>query len=287
MSFDQLKVELCDIWGSDKNVAHSAWASTYDAEKLAAKTDAEIRRVVSDVVTHDHGTPKERMWMEWFITCPIFIERQFDKYRMSVQFQDLIVDFYMAPMGREMITQNELSGRYRTFPDRPYVLPLDVADIVARSVNDSLGLDEGLSGFSVRDDFEELMKQQREFYENTLQALRHARDKSKSITGAEFKRAREVIRGVLGTSYLTDMRILCNLSSFEWIITQRIAPESQLESRVVAAKMLLLALAQPSMQTSIQKMVEVNGWQEQLDELMPLLEEKPDEECERNVLYLR
>lgn len=270
--FEQLKVVLCDHWGKDRDVAHAAWASTYDAEKLSQKSDADVRRVVSDVVTLNHGTPKERVWLDFMITCPIFIERQFDKYRMTVQFQDLYVEFYMAPMGRESITQNELSGRYRTIPDRALDLPLDVADIINISVQGMLP-DNGdaVSSFSIQQDFEDELARQREFYEETLRALKHGRDEAKTITPAQFKRAREVVRGVLGTAFLTDMRILCNLSAFEWIVTQRIEPAAQLESRVIAARMLQEALKLPDITVAVQQMVETNGWNVYLEELAPVL----------------
>ncbi len=272
MAFDQIKVELCDYWGGDKQVAHQAWASTYDVEKLAAKSDEDVRRVVTDVVTHRHGTPKERAWMDFFITCPIFIERQFDKYRMTVQYQGIDIEFFLADMGRDMVTQNELSGRYRTIPDRPLELPDDVASIVARGVSATAGYgDEPVYPSEVCVEWAVELQRQHLWYQQKLRELKHARDVTKTISPLDFKRAREVLRGVLGTAFLTDMRILCNLHSFENIMDQRLPPTAQLEGRVVAGRMLRAACANPGLTVAVNEMIEANGWQEHLDALRDVL----------------
>jgi thymidylate synthase ThyX len=270
-AFDQLKVELCDWWGKDRDVAHAAWASTYDAEKLAQKSDDDVRRVVTDIVTLDHGTPKERAWMDFFITCPIYIERQFDKYRMTVQYQGIDIEFFLAQMGRENITQNELSGRYRTIPDRPYVLPDDVARIVSNAVYSYAGDDVVYLPQDAVADLRYELERQHAWYKKQLDILKYARDVAKSITPAEFKRAREVLRGVLGTAFLTDMRILCNAHAFEWIVSQRIEPAAQLESRVLAGRMVLAAKKNEGLATMVDQMIVANDWQQYLDELAPVL----------------
>lgn len=269
MAFEQIKVELCDWWGKDRDIAHAAWASTYDAEKLSQKSDDDVRRVVSGVVTNVHGTPKERVWLDFFITLPIFLERQFDKYRMTVQYQGIDIEFFLADMGRENITQNELSGRYRTIPDRALKLPNDVAAIHARALGTYAKGDAGLPSDS-SEGFARELERQHHWYQEQLLRMKAA-EKAGTITNWEFKRAREVLRGVLGTAFLTDMRILCNLNSFEWIITQRLEPAAQLEGRVVAARMLQAVRAVPDLSTSVETMIETHGWQEYLDELAAVL----------------
>jgi len=250
MSLDQIKVELLSHWGGDRDAANAAWASSADLSKLTTRTDDDVRRVVTQLVNLHHDTPKERVWVEFFITCPIYVERQFDKYRMSVQYQDFQVDFLQAPFGRNGITQNELSGRYRTIPDRHYVMPADVQAILQKSIeNPEIEINE----------YEDLLETQYFSYEATLCALRDA-EKEGKITNKEYKRVREVYRGVLGTAYMTDMRIVMNLNAFEHIINQRLAPDAQLESRAVALGMIRALQSSNCAAHMLNNMIIVNNW---------------------------
>lgn len=268
--FDQIRVSLESQWASDKAAAHAAWASTSDKLKLDARTPEDIRRVVTGLVNLHHDTPKERCWFEFFITCPIFIERQFDKYRMTIQYQDFILEYLEAPMGRDNITQNELSGRYRTIPDRPYTLPNDVANICAIATDVAIRSMGGTPSNQLlqqeKDIWADLMNEQHEWYQTKLFGLKEA-EKAGAITNADYKRAREVLRGVLGTSYLTDMRIVMNLNAFEHIINQRLAKDTQTESRIVAYHMIKEVLASGTVETLITEMIKANGWAPLMDEV--------------------
>lgn len=254
----QLKVELLSHWGGDKETAHAAWASSTDLTKLVNKTDEDIRRIAAGVVANHHDTPKERTWMEFFITLPINCERQFDKYRMTVQYQDFQVEFLQRPMGGNNITQNELSGRYRTIPARPYELPNDICNIVARAGRGSV--ENSKQGWL------EALQAQHELYQESLDDAKKA-EKEGKITNAEYKRVREVLRGLLGTAFLTDMRITMNLNAFEHIINQRLASDAQLESRIIAYLMLKEAGDKKVAPQVIEKMVQVNGWGALIDSL--------------------
>lgn len=258
MGLEQIKVELLSTWegkaGGDGTVAHAAWASSTDMEKLGAKTDEDIRRIATNVVNYHHDTPKERLWMEFFITAPIFVERQFDKYRMTVQYQDFQVEFLERPMGGDHITQNELSGRYRTIPERKLELPKDVLEICNKVV---AGPDSEKYNWS--EDWHQMMEDQHGEYQARLEILRNA-EKTGRITNKEYKRAREVWRGLLGTATLTDFRIVMNLNAFEHIINQRLERSTQLESRVVAYSMLKELLLSKAAPITLGRMVEVNGW---------------------------
>jgi thymidylate synthase ThyX len=257
MGLEQIKVELVSFWGGDKNAAESAWASSLDQAKLNTKSEQDITRVVTGLVHLHHDTPKERLWLEFFITCPIFIERQFDKYRMTVQYQNFELTYLEAPMGRDNITQNELSGRYRTIPDRPYRTPEDVSDILSRGAEHiPLGY---AGGYAFAECVNEFLEEQHKFYQAALEDLRDA-EKAGNITNQEYKRAREVLRGVLGTSYLTDMRIIMNMNAFEHIVNQRLAKDAQLESRVVASLMINEILKNNVCPVMLSNMIKVNGW---------------------------
>src|SRR5881398_43196 len=80
VSLQQIDVQFCSHWGGDREAAYAVWASSMDKGKAEAKTNVDVARVVIGLVHLHHDTPKERLWMEFFITCPIFVERQFDKY---------------------------------------------------------------------------------------------------------------------------------------------------------------------------------------------------------------
>lgn len=252
MSFDQIRVELCSHWGTDRDSANAAWASSYDQAVAQAKSDDDVRRVVAGLAQLHHDTPKERIWLEFFITCPIYVERQLDKYRMTQQFQDFKLEHEFGNMGRNNITQNELSGRYRIIPDRPYTVPDDVLKIGEKCDISMLDMDE-------------LTRIQHESYQTALNGLQEAREEN-VITTAEYRRAREVLRGLLGTAFLTDMRLVLNLNALEHILNQRLAPEAQLEVRLVAALMYREAAKTNLAPILLSEMVKVNGW-------FPLIEE--------------
>lgn len=258
MGLEQIKVELLSTWegkaGGDGTVAHAAWASSTDVEKLGSKTVEDIRRIATNVVNFHHDTPKERLWMEFFITAPIFVERQFDKYRMTIQYQDFQIEFLERPMGGNHITQNELSGRYRTIPERSLELPRDVKAICDKVV---AGVDS--DKFDWAADWAELMKDQHQEYKTRLEILKNA-EKFGRITNQEYKRAREVWRGILGTATLTDFRIVMNLNAFEHITNQRLEPATQLESRIVSYQMLKQLILSKAAPITLDRMMEVNGW---------------------------
>ena len=252
MDYEQIKVELCSSWGNDRNAAEQAWASSYSKETAEARSEEDVSRVVRGLVDLAHDTPKERLWLDFYITVPIFIERQFDKYRMTVQHQQFSLEFYEAPFGRNGISQNELSGRYRTIPDRPYRTPSDVARI---------GKKAGIP--SIAQDTDAFLASQHHFYQNKLNILKE-QERAGAISNAEYKRAREVLRGVLGTGFMTDMRIVLNLNAFEHIVNQRIAPDAQFESQVLAYQMIQAVRAAQVAPTMVEAMVAAHGWEERM-----------------------
>jgi thymidylate synthase ThyX len=228
---DFITAKVVSVWGTDRDIAHQAWASTFDLDRHEGRSDADVERVVRGVVEHSHGTPKERVWVDMAITCPLFLERQYDKARTTVQYQDFEVTFFEAPMGRKQLTQNELSGRYRTIPTRYLPCPDDVAAIVAKAVGE--GAEYGPE--SAAADFDNQLQMQANWYDAQMGMLRGAKAEGR-ITNDEYKRCREVLRGVLGTAYVTQMRILGNLHAWEWILEQRLAPDAQVEARELALK---------------------------------------------------
>lgn len=275
MGLDQLNAELLSSWqgpaGGDGTVAHAAWASSNDLEKLATKSDEDIRRVVTNVVDLNHETPKERLWMEFYVTCPIFSERHFDKYRMTVQYQDFEVTFYERPMGGDGMTQNELSARYRTIPERPCSMPRDVACIIADARRWGDGGGRAQPGDKlVSDQWMSQLEAQYNYYNTELKMLKYA-EKQGDITNADYKRAREFIRGALGTAYLTNFRICMNLGAFKHIIDQRLEPVAQVEDRVIAFKMLKEVVRYNVAPVAISELLRTTKWALWMDEVSQIL----------------
>src|ERR1700677_2007548 len=71
MPFSDIKVELVSSWGDDRDIANQAWVSSTDKEKVLLRTDADVARVVKSVVSLHHQTPKERLWLDYYLTMPI------------------------------------------------------------------------------------------------------------------------------------------------------------------------------------------------------------------------
>ena len=275
MSLKQIQVELLSSWGGDRQISEAAWVSSTDKAKLENKTEEDVKRVVTSIVQLSHGTPKERVWFEYYIRLPIFAERQLDKQRMSVQFQDFQIECLLGEFGRGNITQNELSGRYRTIPDRPYGLPNDIGTILEkaysvielppRESNNFAPGKELLTTIWLED-----LQKQHDAYQRQLDILKSA-EKKGVISNGDYKRAREVLRGRLGTAFMTDMRIVLNLRSLENLCNDRLAPAAQPEIRWVACQMVREAQKQEVAPICINQMIETNNWLPRILEIEELV----------------
>ena len=275
MGFEQIEVKLLDWWpkierdgySGDRDVAEAAWASTYDVDKASRRPDEDVRRVVDQIVEQYHDTPKESVWLKYWLRVPIFVERQLDKYRMSVQDQDFNLEWERGEFGRHGISQNELSGRYRMFPERPYYLPKDVADILKEGADQNPEAPRFAAYVDAAQFIDSELRRQHEFYEAALKVMPAEWRQRSHPNNHKYRRVREVLRGILGTAYLTDMRITLNLNAFEHVVNQRLAPEAQLESRIVVFLMLKEAQAADVAPTAIRGMTKNNDWDRWSDQV--------------------
>ncbi len=238
------EVELLDYWESDRAIADSAWAST---SKLKRDDEDVFRVITKSIVPMHHDTPKESVWLKFWIRCPIYVERQLDKYRMTTQKQGFVVEWEEGEFGRWGMTQNELSLRYKTMPNTYIDMPTDVKDI-SHKAGKFLSMEYALQ-----------MYNQKKTYDDIILRLVNAKDEGK-ITYDELKRAREFYRGILGTGFFTDMQIILNLNAFEHIMNQRLRSETQPETRLVARMMLDELINKKVAPITIEKMIEVNNW---------------------------
>ena len=262
MGFEQIKVTLLDHWpkrdrdpiDGDRAIANSAWVSTYDLEKVYQKSPDEVFRVVNQIIDHSHTTPLETVWMNFFITTPIFVERQADKVRQSVQMQDFRIEWQEGAFGRHGITQNELSLRYRTAPDRHFSLPEDVGSIMSEVAPDKAQ--------DIVAKYEDILTEQHSTYKGWLDLFPAEWKKPGHPRNQDYRRCREVLRGILGTSFLTDMRLILNLNAFEHMMNQRLPGTAQPESRVTAYWMLREVQDHGVAPEAVGRMFRKNLWDE-------------------------
>ncbi len=219
MGLEQIKFELQEFMGSDASVAGAAWTSSYDLERRETKTDEQIADCCRRIVQDGHRTPVESIVMRFWVRFPIFSDRQHMTHRIA--------------------THNGLSGRYRTMPMDYYELPGDVKRIMKQA-----------QASQYVDLYDSVCLIANERYREVLAQLRIA-EKNGSICNRDYKRAREVLRGMLPQSGMTERTTIMNLGSVANYILLRNSQHAQPEIRY-AAKLL-----QGAVETQIAKVAPV------------------------------
>lgn len=222
----QIQVELLETMGSDRAIAESAWTSSYDRSKVEIRTDQDVQRVVTMLASSGHGVPFESFVARFWMRIPIFVDRQVVKYRIQ--------------------SQSGMSARYRTMPEDWYRLPIDVLHI----------LDEVDLSFSRRiySEYEAVLRLSHSLYREVLDKMKYA-----NIPNQEYKRVREVIRGVLPVSQMTETSNILNLRSLCNLWSQRLSHDAQPEIRQVAQMTLDLVKASSKIPVAIAEL-EKNKW---------------------------
>jgi len=205
---NQIKVELQETMGSDLSIANAAWTSTYDKNKREDKylDQDKINSLVRRLILDHHGTPIESVIFRFWIRMPIFVDRQHMTHRIA--------------------SHNGLSGRYRTMPEDFYEIPEDV----------NLILNKCAMQF-VAKDYYNICSEANSSYRQAINQLK-TMENTKIITNNDFKRVREVLRGQLPTSGLTERTSIMNLRSFANYQKQRNSEYAQPEIKRVAELML-------------------------------------------------
>jgi len=208
MKNNQIKVELQEWMGSDESICNAAWTSTYDKDKREDKYQDKdkIESLVKKLIYERHGTPIESVIFRFWINIPIFTDRQHMTHRIA--------------------SHNGLSGRYRTMPDNYYFLPDDVKNILEKA-----NLTE------IEENYNTICNNSIEDYKKGIQFLKKS-EKEGLISNQEFKRVREIIRGQLPVSNMTERTTIMNLRSFANYQLQRNSNHAQPEIKRVAELML-------------------------------------------------
>jgi thymidylate synthase (FAD) len=202
-----IQVELQEHMGDDRSIANAAWTSTYDKGKRHERSDADVASIVPRLIREGHSTPVESVILRFWIRMPIFTDRQHMTHRIA--------------------SHNGLSGRYRTMPDDFYALPEDVLQILGKTQYKAM----------IADTYDGFCVSAYGAYLNWLAHLKKAEDSGK-LTNSEYKRVREVLRGVLPTSGMVERTTIMNLRSFANYQKLRNSDHAQPEIRQVAELML-------------------------------------------------
>jgi thymidylate synthase (FAD) len=228
----QILVELQEFMGSDRKIAEAAWTSSYSKDKREEKTDEQVADLVPNLIKDGHGTPIESVIFRFWIRLPIFTDRQHMTHRIA--------------------SHNGLSGRYRTMPDDWYHVPEDVQDIMVKAYG------EPRAGKIVYDQFDQLCLSLNEWYKTQIFILKDGEKKGR-LTNQEFKRAREILRGILPTAGMVERTTIMNLRSFANYQFQRNSDHAQKEIRMIAQMMLEEVKAANVAPVAIKTLEEI-GW---------------------------
>jgi len=78
LSSDDSSVKTVDVYGSDARICDIARISHEDATTLRCDQD-----LIKWLISHNHGTPFEHCCITFLIECPVYVARQWFRYRMS------------------------------------------------------------------------------------------------------------------------------------------------------------------------------------------------------------
>lgn len=230
MSFEQIKVELQEIMGSDRSIAECAWTSSTTHQAQANKTDEQVSELVKRLANDGHATPFESVVFRFWMRIPIFVDRQHMTHRIA--------------------SHNGMSGRYRTMPDDWYGIPQDVLDIYTKVHPSEAEI--------VAIQYNKLSAAAFKFYKDELAAMKGAVSDG-FITNEEYKRVREVLRGVCPQAAMTERVTTMNLRSFANYQALRNSEHAQPEIKDVAEKMLAEVKRAGCCPVAIE-WLEKNGW---------------------------
>lgn len=196
-----MKAELLGHFGDDLMVVNAARVSY---GKCKADLDAKDERLIRFLVDHGHTSPFRHPQLQFRVSCPIFVERQLFKHQVG-------------------LTANSISGRYVDFSDEywePTRLRLQSADSKQGSAGD---LDEATNS--------DLVAKISDF-------VGSARALYSELEAAGV--AKEQCRIVLPLCLETQFVWTGSLAAFMHLWRLRLKPDTQQETRELAAQMLSL-----------------------------------------------
>lgn len=207
---EQIEVELQSTMGNDRQIAEAAWTSSTTYQGKAKKTEEDVSRIVNMLADLKHSTPFESVVFRFWIRMPIQTDRQHMTHRLQ------------SPSG--------MSGRYRTMPDDFLQLDPEITDIIKKATT-------SVKGLFYEHQYKKYCEETNKLYRELLGKLKQA-EKQDKITNSEYKRVREVYRGILPQNNMTERVSIMNLRSFCNYQKLRNSEHAQPEIKYVAEKML-------------------------------------------------
>tara|TARA_R110002074_G_scaffold402324_1_gene607141 strand:- start:194019 stop:194717 length:699 start_codon:yes stop_codon:yes gene_type:complete len=203
---NEIQVELQEFMGSDRAIADAAWTSSSELITKQAKTVEDVSKIVHMLADLKHSVPFESVVFRFWIKLPIALDRQHMTHRIA--------------------SHSGMSGRYRTMPSTFLSMPDDVSSILDKVHNSGL----------LQNEYSELCTKANNWYQSTMANTKSARDNGK-IDNAQYKRAREFLRGVLPQHNMTERVTVMNLRSFSNYYKLRAKADAQPEIQFIARKM--------------------------------------------------
>jgi len=192
----ELNVELIGWSGSDKMVANAARVSTgNDTQEHTEKADAGL---INYLMKHRHGSPFEHNQLNFAISAPIFVFREFMRHRIGWSY-------------------NEISGRYAKLEPKFYVYP-EQRPLVQQgsSAHPDLVMGDGtlnvITNGIVRSSYAKAWRDYEALLENGV--------------------ANEVARTVLPVGIYSEMYATCNVRSLMAFLSLRVdSPDNTFETK--------------------------------------------------------
>lgn len=194
-------VELLEHFGNDLMVVNAARVS-YGKSK--EEFDNKDEKLIKYLVDHKHIAPFRHPQLQFRITCPIYVERQLFKHQVG-------------------LSANSISGRYVDFSDS-YTT---IQEWRKQATDSKQGSAEPLEEYH-----------QENFSDLESSVINYCKDIYKRMikAGISKEQARTILPLNLNTTFIWTGSLLAFLHLFEL----RLKPDTQQETREVAAQMLKL-----------------------------------------------
>ncbi len=211
MGLEQIKVELQEKMGNDRSIAMAAWTSSIDKSRAEERPENDITKVIKMLAEGGHGVPFESVVLRFWIRMPLFCDRQLMTHRVA--------------------SHSGMSGRYRTMPNDHYIIPEDVLELMNKVANDCS------QGKQLVSNLEFMSDASISAYSDMMYFAKKSKDVG-TITNDEYKRIREIARGVMPQSAMTERVTIMNLRSFANFYRLRSDSHAQPEIQQVAKLMM-------------------------------------------------
>jgi thymidylate synthase (FAD) len=198
-----MKAEITDTMGSDTMVVNVARVS-YDRWIPDIEFSHGDERLIKYLVEHKHVSPFFHPKIQFYVECPIFVERQLTKHLIGLAITD-------------QWEFNSISGRYVNFSEEFY----DIAELREQSKSSKQGSGETMN----RPDLLEKMKN----------VVLHAQEVYRELQEAGV--AKEVARMILPMNLMTKFIWTGSLYSYIHLFDLRLKPDAQKETRILVQSM--------------------------------------------------